>query len=582
MTDTLSPRGPDDEGVWYAGPVAIGHRRLAVIDIEGGRQPMVESFRDGRIVLTYSGEVYNYRTLRKYLESRGHKFRTRSDTEVVLRSYMEWGSNCVERLTGMFAFAVWDESEEQLIIARDRLGIKPLYYVHYSGGLLFGSEIKSLLANPKVTAEVDAEGLAEVLCMNTTPGHAVYRGIKSLPPGRIAIFSRTGHREITYWKLSSDVHEDDAATTVYKVRELLEEVVEEQLMSDVPLGVLLSGGIDSSVLAALSSNSLRCRGGDPLSTYSVHMAGSEEDFIPSIRRPELDRPFSNIMSDHVGSNHREILLDADLVLDAQHETMLSRDLPGYGSFFGTMYHLFRAVREDSTVVLSGESADELFGGYVWFHQAELRNRNTLPWAPSEQFLSVFSSDLQKGVSFKDYITARYHEAMTEVPDLRGEKAVSSRIREIAYLYLTRFVPALLDNKDRLSMRNGLEVRVPFCDHRLVQYVFNVPWDIKNAGGRPKGLLREATKDCLPRAIYERRKTGFPALTDPVFEEEIHQRLKDELRSPNSVLSDLVLPDKVYSLCHPDATDTSVWRSVDSVSHLLQIADWLRTYRVRVR
>lgn len=581
MTNTMALRGPDDEGIWYSQRAALGHRRLAIIDIEGGRQPMIAECSNGRRVLTYSGEIYNFEDLRGDLEAKRHRFRTRSDTEVVLRSFLEWGPECVTRFNGMFAFAIWDESTEELVLARDRLGVKPLYYVEYEGGVLFGSEIKVLLANPLVPAEVGPEGLAELMCLNSTPGHAVFRGIKALRPGHIARFSRAGCRETTYWHLTGEAHADDAAATVCRVRELLEDIVERQLVSDVAIGSLLSGGLDSSTLSALASQQLAGKGLGPLSTYAVDFRGSERHFQPSDFRYDLDKPFARKMAEHIGAQHGELVLDGDTLLDARRETLLARDLPGWGDVNASLYLLFKNVRKDCKVVLSGEAADEVFGGYAWFHREDMLKAPRFPWAVSDELLSMLSPQFHAEVRPKEYMAERYAQAMAEVPTVDGEQTDEVRVREMFYLNLTRFVPVLLDNKDRLSMRAGLEVRVPFCDYRLVEYVWNVPWLIKCLGGRAKGLLREAAKDLLPAEVYSRRKTGFPVATDPMYELAIREQLADEVSSSTSPLGSLVAPERVHALLNTARSGPGLWRSVDVFSQLLQLADWLRTYRIRL-
>ncbi len=530
MTHTMACRGPDAAGVWLDAHVALGHRRLAVIDIEGGRQPMLVE-RDGRVLaaLTYSGEVYNYRELRAELAARGHTFRTSSDTEVVLHAYLEWGEAFTERLNGMYAFALWDPRTEELLLVRDRMGIKPLYYHPTPDGVLFGSEPKAILAHPAVRPVVDAEGLAEMLAFTKTPGHGIYKGMHELRPGHVARIRRGGLTVRRYWELEAHEHTDDTPSTVRHVRELLDDIVARQLVADVPLCTLLSGGLDSSAITALAAKGLAGAGRGPVRSFSVDFLGHTENFKADDLRGTPDGPYAHALAEHVGSDHTDIVLDTAALMDRVNRdaVLTARDAPtaGFGDGDVSLLLLFKAIREQSTVALSGESADEIFGGYRWFHTPETVHADTFPWIAAgvaDQFSGPGSGGrvalLDKGLLGKldlpGYTAERYRDALAEVPRVPGEEGLEARMREISYLHLTRFVQLLLDRKDRMSMAVGLEVRVPFCDHRLVEYVFNTPWAMKTFDGREKSLLRAATRDLLPDAIADRVKSPYPSTQDP--------------------------------------------------------------------
>jgi asparagine synthase (glutamine-hydrolysing) len=377
MTATMVNRGPDAGGVWCSVHAAIGHRRLSVIDLEGGEQPMLAALRrsnndeagaedqaEDEVVLTFSGEVYNFTELRSKLTSLGHQFRTRSDTEVVLCAYLQWGADCVTRLNGMFAFAIWDERRQELLLARDRLGVKPLYYAPLPDGVLFGSEPKAILAHPGFRAEIDAEGLAELFAQagTGTPGHGVYRGLAQVRPGTIVQVGRFGLKTSTYWTLEAREHTDDLAATASNVRELLADIVHRQTVADVPLCSLLSGGLDSSVVSALAADSLMRRDRTKLATFSVDFAGSADAFTPDQLRPSHDEPFARAAAEHIGSRHGTVLLTADDLVEAQWAPLTAHDRPTMGDMWVSMYLLSQEIRQQSTVALSGESADEVFGG----------------------------------------------------------------------------------------------------------------------------------------------------------------------------------------------------------------------------
>lgn len=581
MTATMACRGPDAGGVWLSEHAAIGHRRLAVIDVEGGAQPMRAARHGSESVISYSGEVYNFRELRRELQGSGHRFDTRSDTEVALRAYVQWGAGCVRRLNGMYAFAVWDGADRELILVRDRLGVKPLYYHAYPGGLLFGSEPKALIANDLFSPQLDDEGLADLFALfgTHTPGNAVFRGLREVPPGCLVRVGEQGVWTSRYWQMSAIPHREGVRRTVATVRELLADTVERQLVADVPVGVLVSGGLDSSVIAAFASRSLEgC--GRRLATFSVDFRGSEADFTGDDHRPERDAPYVAALVDQLGTAHTDVVVDTPDLLASQRVATAARDLPALGDLDGSLYLLFRAIGERSTVALSGESADEVFGGYGWFHDPAALGRHGFPWAPPGAGLAhVLAPELRERIQPERYVADRYGEALAEVPLLDGETPRERRMREVAYLALTRFLPVLLDRKDRLSMAVGLEVRVPFCDHRLVEYLWNTPWQMKAAGGRPKALLRAAAADLLSPHLVERPKSMYPVATDPAYDRAIRARVR-RLLTGESVIGPVLDGPRVMELVR-GASRQPPWMQRLALAYLVQVNAWMRRYGVGV-
>jgi asparagine synthase (glutamine-hydrolysing) len=587
MTDTMAPRGPDAAGLWLDGPAALGHRRLAVIDIAGGVQPMrIE--RDGRdaLVITYSGEVYNYRELRSELVGLGHVFRTGSDTEVVLHAYLEWGDEFVHRLNGMYAFALWEPEREELLLVRDRLGIKPLYYYPTRDGVIFGSEPKAVLAHPGAEPVVNAEGLAELLAFFVnTPGHAGYSGMRELRPGHTCRVTRRGLTTRRYWALEAREHEDDLPTTIRHIRELLDDIVSRQLVADVPLCTLLSGGLDSSVITALAA------GHGPVRSFAVDFGGQSQNFAANALYSTPDTPYARTMAEHIHAAHTEVVLETGQLIDPKNadRVLRARDLPnGLGEGDTSLFLLFQAIREHSTVALSGEAADEVFGGYPWFHREALVRADTFPWmaaiaggySPQQAAnsrLAFLSPDLRAEIDVAEYVDARYREAIAEVPVLPGEDPVERRMREISHLHLTRFVLGHLDRKDRASMAVGLEVRVPFCDHRLVEYVFNTPWAMKSFDGREKSLLRAATRDLLPPVIADRVKSPYPSTQDPGYAEAVRGRLRELLATKDAP----VLPYLDRAVIR-DALDDAAGPEVRNAGEIVLMLDtWMRQNDVRL-
>ncbi|WP_408993522.1 asparagine synthase (glutamine-hydrolyzing) [Streptomyces sp. 1268] len=585
MADTLALRGPDDSGVWTATRIGLGHRRLAVIDPELGRQPMTErGGDDGRelAVVSFSGEIHNYRELRTELTTHGHRFRTASDTEVLLAAHREWGPKAIERFAGMFAYALWDIAEQTLYLGRDPLGVKPLYYAEHPSGLVFGSEPKALFASGLIRPEVDAEGLVDVFTVAAKrPGDAVYRGVRQLLPGHLLTVRRGATTARRYWQLTTAPHEDDEATTVATVRSLLDRIVGEQTVADVPLGALLSGGIDSSAITAIGAGALAADDRGPLATYSVDFAGSEDDFRADALHVSRDAPYVRAVVDHVGTKHSEVLVEPASLLAESGVTLRARDYPGVGDLDVSLYLLFREVRRHLTVALSGEGADDAFGGYPWFASEADHPSGGFPWSAGvKDRNAVLSPELRGHLDLHERLDARYREALDEVPYLDGERGIDRRMREVYYLQHTRFLPFLLDRKDRMSMANGLEVRVPFCDHRLVEYVWNVPWRLKRLGGSEKGLLRAAVEDALPTEVVHRPKSGFPVGQSPEYLESVRTAVSDMIESDGPAMR-LLDAGTLRAMVRDQAWVNGTFTPPPILPRALQLDDWLTAYDVRV-
>ncbi|MCS0636688.1 asparagine synthase (glutamine-hydrolyzing) [Streptomyces sp. LP05-1] len=591
MTATLAGRGPDAEGLWTGPHAALGHRRLVVIDPPGGGQPK-SATENGRTlaVLVHSGEVYNYRELRYELQGRGHRFESAGDTEVVLRAYLEWGPAFATRLNGMYALAVWDARSERLLLVRDRLGVKPLYYHPTGTGVLFASEPKALLAHPAVDAAVGTDGLRELLSLTGTPGHAVYSGMREVRPGHVLTAGRQGISESRYWQLRAHEHTDDLKTTVSTVRGMLETVLARQTVADVPLCSLLSGGLDSSAITALAA---RRPGRARLRSFSVAFDHHERDFTPDLMHVESDRPYARALAGHVGTDHTDIALATPgLMNQANRRAALhARDLPsGLGDFDISALLLFRAVRAHATVALSGEGADELFGGYFWFHDPRTARADTFPWlAAMDVYTQAGLGDAPLSTRLLDpalvgaldlpaYRRDRYRQALAGVAHPGRTDALEHRMREVGHLHLTRFLPLLLDRKDRMSMATGLEVRVPFCDHELVQYVFGAPWSMKTSDGREKSLLRAAVADLLPEAVLRRPKNPYPTVRDPRYTRALRTALT-ELAHDRAAPVHTVLDRAAVRRALAPGTDAKDMRYAAEL--VLDLNTWLTDYRVRL-
>lgn len=587
MGEKLINRGPDSSGMWLSRHCAFAHRRLIVIDPEGGVQPMVKKYDDKTYVIVYNGELYNTNDIRKELEEQGHIFKNHSDTDVLLTSYVQWGVNCINKLNGIFAFAIWDEYENRLFLARDHLGVKPLFYTVNDESLIFGSEIKAILAHPDVKAEVGPEGLAEIFVMGPTrtQGNGVFSNINELKPGHYLIYNHNGPYTNRYWALESHPHVDDLNTTLEKIRYYLDDSSKRQLVSDVPLCSLLSGGLDSTAISVFANEKLK-KLGSRLITYSVDYIGNNKYFRPTKFQPNTDADFVGKVSKEIGTSHNFVYIDNNKLADALKPALYARDLPGMADIDSSLYLFLREVKKNVTVALVGEGADEVFGGYPWFRNKSAIESNTFPWIRMvAERMKLLSPSVVENIHPIEYLNDRYRDALNEVPRLPGEKKEAARMREIFYLNLTTFLSMLLDRMDRMSMASGLEVRVPFLDYRLVEYVWNIPWEMKNLNNREKGILREALKGYIPDVIVERKKSPYPKTHNPIFRKTVRRWVQEILDNPSSPLLALVNKREIQNLINTDAMSYDpAWFSQlmggpQLFAYLVQINMWLIDYHV---
>ncbi|MEN6460699.1 MAG: asparagine synthase (glutamine-hydrolyzing) [Syntrophomonas sp.] len=588
MANTLNHRGPDAAGAFLSEHAALGHRRLIVVDPEGGGQPMTRTHKGNEFTIIYNGELYNTAEIRQVLKTRGYSFKTRnSDTEVLLTAYMEWGAECLQHLNGIFAFAIWDKNAQQLFMARDRLGVKPLFYTLKGGSLWFASELKALLVHPQIKAQVDAGGLAEIFIMGParTPGEGVFKGITELRPGRYLIFNRDGIKVKKYWELNSQNHTEDLDTTAVHLRELLQDTVSRQLSADVPVCTLLSGGLDSSAISALAA--LALEGGSNLKTFSVDYIDNDKFFLPNSFETTADYPWVKRVADHIGSDHSYILIDNRELAEALESSLHANDLPGMTDIDSSLYLFCREIRKQVVVGLSGECADEVFGGYPWFRQLP-SNTEYFPWIRMVKQRTEFLAPwLTNRISPEEYLQERFQQAISEVPGLDGEDETEARIRQLFYFNITRFMPTLLDRKDRMSMAWGLEVRVPFSDHRLVEYVWNIPWKIKNCDGMAKGILRRALRGLLPDDVLYRPKSPYPKTHNPQYANAVRERFLKMLNTSTSPLLPLMEIKEIKAIAASGKTYfENPWfgqlmGDTQYMAYLLLVNRWLEKYQVEI-
>ena len=590
MQRTLARRGPDQRGMYISGRAALIHARLAVVDLENGCQPMQLDWQGESYTLVYNGELYNTPELRALLETRGHVFTGRSDTEVLLHAYAEWGASCVDRFNGIFAFAVWAARAGKLFLARDRCGVKPLFYAQTDDSLIFGSEIKTLLAHPAVPPRVDAQGLAEVLLLGPgrVPGSGVFQNVHELLPGQYALYEADSGRLLLhrYWRLVDHEHPDDFPATVRRVRDLVMDAIQRQLVSDVPVATFLSGGLDSSLISAVADAQFAARG-RTLQTFSVGYKDNKRYFHATKFQPGADAPFIRRMNEFLHAEHHWVTLDTPDLIPALYEAVEARDLPGMADVDASLLAFCQRIKPHATVALSGECADEIFGGYPWYRDPTIREKYGFPWAQSTAYRAGFiRPGVLDGIEPEEFVDAWYRKTLEETSVRPGLSSLEQRMRQMMNLNFTWFMQTLLDRKDRMSMYSGLEVRVPFCDHRIAEYLYSVPWEFKDYQGKEKGLLREAMEGVLPPEVLWRKKSPYPKTWNPDYLAAVSQELKNVLADPAAPLLGVIRADALETLLASGADNPVPWygqlmTTPQTIAWFLQFNHWLQTYKVEL-
>ena len=554
MNSSLINRGPDEDGYYIKEHVALAHKRLIVIDPKGGKQPMVEQLSENEYVIVYNGQIYNTKELRQTLEENGFTFKGHSDTEVLLKSYIYYGKNVVHHLNGIFAFAIWDQKNEELFIARDHFGIKPLFYIMQNNSFIFASEIKAIFQYPGVKKILNSQGIAELFSIGPahTPGTTVFDNIFELKPSHFAIFNRSGFHLEKYWKLASIPHTENFAQTCDHLSFLLKDAITRQLVSDVPLCTFLSGGLDSSIITKFASDYCFENNLAPLDTYSIDYVDNDKNFVKSDFQPNSDNYYVNLMVNKLHTKHHSIVIDTPELAEYLEDAMIARDMPGMADIDSSLLLFCKNVKPYATVSLTGECADEIFGGYPWFFRNDALHSGTFPWsiAISER-QTLLAPHIAKRVDLKGYIDYRYNESLSEVEILDTDSPETAEKRKISYLTLNWFMQTLLDRSDRMAMYSGFELRVPFCDYRLAQYVWNIPWEIKALNGREKGLLRYVSRKFLPSEIVDRKKSPYPKTHNPTYLAKVKSMLSDIMAKTNAPINSLLNRDYIMEILETD-------------------------------
>lgn len=587
MNNEIAKRGPDEDGMYFEENVCLGHKRLIVIDPDGGKQPMIFRYQGNTYSLVYNGQIYNTKELKDELSENGFTFDGHSDTEVLLKGFSFWKYDIIHKLNGIFSFAIWNSKEKELFVARDHFGVKPFYYSIVDGTFVFASEVKALFKYPGITAKINSEGISELFGLGPshTPGHGIFKDIHELKPASYGVFNSSGLHVEKYWSLVSLPHKDSFGTTCDKVRFLLEDSIRRQLVSDVPLCTFLSGGLDSSIITLYAANYCKGKGLPPLNTYSVDYVDNDKNFVKTDFQPNSDNYYINLMKNKLNTNHHSIILDTPELADSLEDAMLARDYPGMADVDSSLLLFCKNVKKHATVTLTGECSDEIFGGYPWFFRDDALNSGTFPWSIAlDERQTLLNPEIAKKVHLKDYINFRYTESLNEVNILDTDSKETQEKRKISHLTLNWFMQTLLDRSDRMAMYNGFEIRVPFCDYRLAQYVWNIPWEIKALNGREKGLLRYVMKDLLPSEIVDRKKSPYPKTWNPTYLQKVKGMLTDIMENKNAPINSLLNRQYILDIIKTDGRAfTRPWfgqlmTGPQLMAYLCQVNMWLEKYQ----
>ena len=580
MGKTLKKRGPDAAGIYLTPKVALVHRRLSVIDVENGAQPM----HFGKYVIVYNGEIYNTDEVRNELEGFGYRFDTHCDTEVVLKAYDKWGNESVKKLNGIFAYAIYDKKENSLFACRDRIGVKPFFYNKTKNTFSFASKIDTLLCQPYVKSRVDEEGLYEIFMLGPakTIGKAIFKDICELPPAFCLTYKNGEIKTYPYWKLKANEFDENEEEAVEHTYLLVKDSIERQLVSDVPLATFLSGGLDSSIISKIASDKYK-ESGKTLDTYSVDYTDNDKYFKKSLFQPNKDSDYIDVISSYIGSNHHNIVLNNVDVANALEEAVIERGVPGFVDIDSSLMLFCKEVKKDFTVCLSGECADEIFAGYPWSHKKEILFENVFPWARNT---NIRQRILKNGFlsDGEEYLQSAYKNTLKNISYLESDDKINKRMREMFVLNLNWFMQTLLARKDNMSMASSLEVRVPFCDYRLVEYAYNMPWNIKALDGREKGILRKAFENDLPKEIAWRKKSPYPKTHNPAYFARVKELLAIALTDKSTPLMDWIDIDNLYLLLrNPDSLPEPWYGQLMGIpqiaAYIYQIYAWIKHYNV---
>lgn len=586
MNNKLMHRGSDKDGYYIGDNIALGFRTILC----GYNQPISFNFEGNTYVIVYDGNIYNLKELKLELEQYDFCFSTNSDAEVILKGYIHFRESFVNKLNGVFAFAIFDKNQNSLFIARDHFGIKPFYYTIINNTFVFASEIKALFQFPNVNPKMDSMGICELIGIGPahTPGVTVFKDIYEIKPAHYGIYNDGGFHSKSYWKLISKPHTDSLGKTCETIKYLLEDSIKKQLVSDLPVCSFLSGGLDSSIISLYAANYYKVNDLKPLDTYSVDYVDNDKNFVKSDFQPNSDNYYIELMSKRLYSEHHNIVLDTPELADALEAAMIARDVPGMADIDSSLLLFCKNVKPEASIALTGECADEIFAGYPWFFREDALSSNTFPWSIAiQERQTLLNNQISEKVDLKAYIDYRYNESLNEVSLIGSDSKETLEKKKISHLTLNWFMQTLLERADRMGMYNGFEMRVPFCDYRIVEYVWNIPWEIKALNGREKGLLRYIMKDSLPSEIVDRKKSPYPKTHNPTYLNKVKEMLTNIMKQLDAPINTLFNKEYVWEILNTDGKSFSrpwfgqLMTGPQLMAYLCQVNMWLEMYEPKI-
>ena len=572
MNKSLKHRGPDDHQYDISDHLLLGHNRLSIIDLKNGVQPM--KYKNYTIV--YNGEIYNTNEIKKLLIEKGYTFTTTSDTEVLLKGYICFKEKILNMIEGIYAFAIYNQ--EELFLARDRLGVKPLFYSHMGNDFLFASEIKAILKSKIVKPIITKDSLSQLLSLGPSrvPGSGIFKDIYELRPAHYLTYKDGQINIQRYWNVASKEFNDTFEESVIKTRELLTDSIKRQMVSDVPIACFLSGGLDSSIITAVVSKNYD----DVLKTFSIDYEDNNKYFKGNAFQISEDKSFIDIMRKTFSTNHYFEIISQRKLAKLLKKSVVARDYPGMADIDSSLYWFSKQIKKEVKVALSGECADEIFGGYPWFYNEKIRKRDNFPWIDSlDERNNLLKEELKDKLKLKDYVSKTYEDIIKEIPE------DSDEFKKLFYINMIMFMPTLLERKDRMTMMASLEARVPFADTKLIEYLWNVPWKYKFYHNKEKGLLREAFKDILPNEIFDRKKNPYPKTHHPKYTKIVSKMLRKRLKRKNNVIYKIFDKDKIRELIETNGSSFKTpWfgqlmTGPQLLAYLYQFDVWADKYKI---
>lgn len=590
MKESIIQRGNSDNNIYINNNVALGHVRLSIIDIKNGTQPMKKTINNNSYTIVYNGELYNTNLLRNILITRGYDFTTECDTEVLLLLYVEFKEKMLRFINGIFAFAIYDENENSIFVAKDRLGIKPLFYTVSNDKFIFSSEIKGILASKFISPTMGKEELLELFSLGPahSPGKTYFKNIFELKAGHYALYKNNTLTINKYWDLEEKKMFDDDSEIIDNVKFLVSDSTKKQLVSDVGMSSMLSGGLDSSIVTKIASDNIK-----ELNTYSINYENNDKDFVANSYQLTKDSDFVKIMVKYLDTNHKTIIVDDNSLFNSLYESVIARDMPGMADIDSSMYVFCKEIaKNDEKVILSGECSDEIFGGYPWFYKEHLKKAKGFPWALSENLRqNLLKENLLNKDDILNYILSSKNHTLKDIRHISLD-SFENEFKEINYLTIKYFMNTLIERTDRMSMRNSLEVRVPYADHRIFEYVYNVDAKLK-LGLRnsnevvEKYILKQAFKNDIPTDITNRKKSPFPKTYSKTYLLLLEEKLNNILNDPSSRLNEIINIDYVKNLIetHGNELKENLFGQLmtypQTLAFLIQIDYWLTTYNVKI-